>query len=631
MEAIKSKRSNKQLLSRRWSKFLEGILAVMLEDLKIIIRKIHTEYSYVPQKKVEEATNLLLRAIIEPCQQLDAGNYLFLITNGTYRYAYDEMQGTYIMYRFDGVLWTCYGAKEDFDCETQDFFTELLQRIYARWRDHSQTSEHKKKWIRISYVDLSNKDKTMMNVTNERANQELHNLVNNVTNSIRTLYNIMAKELGASRVIRACERKMKSGRICEQNDIPAPSVFFNSLDEHDFLIGFKNGIYNLLENRFYERYKIPKAYALSMSVGYDYKPIDDDIRQKVTEVQALVYERIFPHESDRKQINAVVGSLLCIGNPVKKLVLLLGEVTQKLVRIINDARVVRMTKKWYLSYAQGDNGKSAFVSKLLKYTLGDYFATVPIQVLTERSCGSWDGCAPTLCANRKKRCLALNEGDKKMRLNSGMTKTLTGNDEVQFRNLYKQPISARFHATFLYLSNIAPELESGQALWNRTYPIDCIATFEAGRTMDDRSEYLFKRISETEFAMRCKEWQMAHMHLAMEYWRMLHKNNYVLPPISLRSHARYMLQERSEDGIFKRWFFEHYEKIQLPPTKFEDAVLVSHVRLAYNLQVTDVKMHITCDSLCKEMLRRLTNVLIKDQQRVGPRNIRNVMYVKKRA
>eukprot|EP00854_Cymbomonas_tetramitiformis_P000094 gene94-141_t len=584
----------------RTTKISEYMLGVMVTDLKFLIKKMHVDKNYGHEDKIEEITTLLLRAVIEPCQHLDVGSYLFLITNRTYRYGYDESQGTYIMYRFDGARWTCYGAKENFECEAQEFLTEVIQDLYLKWKEYVRSAKGWQRWITLycarMKVDVANATKKERDSIRGDVRRILSKF-----DTIKSLYHLMAKEAGISQVIKSCEKKMKSSTVCLNNDMLTPERFSRSLDEDDFLIGFDNGVYNLSENRFYGRYKVPIHYFVSMSVGYDYEVMSNEMQQVIKEVDDMVYNRIFPYVVDRAQVQAVVGSLLSIGNPMKKLVLLLGE---------------------------GDNGKSAFVSKLLKYTLGDYFGSMPVQVITERREAA-DGCNPSLCANRKKRCLALNEGDRRMRLNSGMTKTLTGNDEIQFRNLYRQPVSARFHATLLYLSNVAPELESGQALQNRSYPIDCVSTFEAGQSADDPENKTYRRISDTDFARRCQKWKMAHMHMAIQWWQTLYANDFVLPPVPVVSRAKDLLNERSEDGLFKVWMEETFERIKNPPSRSEEVIQVSHIRAAYNSQLVDSEHKFRSEAECKRAIRRCTEVIVKDQQRIGNRNLRNFVYVRK--
>ncbi|KAK3242572.1 hypothetical protein CYMTET_47731 [Cymbomonas tetramitiformis] len=609
------------------------LAAQVASDFADVVKAVHRENDHAPETRLEDVTTALVRAIVEPTQHLDIGIYLFYITNRIYRYGFDEAQGAYSMYRYNGARWISSGAHENFECESQEFIVEILQQVYVKWNEYA-SGEGMLKWIRETCRLRGVQPKNVSRDERKGVRRFIRDAVAEF-DKVKTLYHNIAKEggfgvrecilvrllvtvavsqfvreacridceqvvAGVSQALRSCEKRLKSSISCENNGILSPVNFFNALDEQDFLIGFENGVYNLNESKFYETHSVPRSYMVSMSVGFDFVRINDEMRDYMQEIKSFVYERIFPEECTRRQIEAVVGSLLSIGNPMKKLVLLLGD---------------------------GDNGKSAFVSRLLKSTLGDYFGTIPVQVLTERKEGA-DGCNPSLSANRKRRCLVLNEGDKRMRLNSGMTKTLTGNDEIQFRNLYKQPISARFHATLIYLSNVAPELESGQALRNRSYPVDCISTFDANVTRDDPQKKIYRRLSDTDFAYRCTRWRMAHMHMAIEWWTRLRLRNFVLPPVPLASTANRMLDERSEDGVFKRWLLDNYESIRNPPSDVKNALQIKDIRLKYNAQVSDPTRRFVSDAECKRCVRAVSDLRVKDQQRVCKSNIRNFVYAR---
>lgn len=574
--------------------------ALLNSEFLDILRDVHRENNDVPESRINLVTDTLMRAIIEPTQHFDVGLYLFFAVNNLFRYAYDEAQGVYIMHRYDGARWSSCGARENFECESQEFLVNMLQQIYIRWTQHVN-QDAPLRWLReyCRFADIALSEATSEERAHARAvvDEEAREY-----EKVKELYHQITREGGVYYTLRSCERRMKSSVSCECHGIPSPTAFFQSLDEDDFLIGFDNGVYNLREARFYERHTVPHTYAVSMSVGYDYEGMSDDMRDRMLEVNNFVYKRIFPDESTRKQIEAVVGSFLSIGNPMKKLVLLLG---------------------------RGDNGKSAFVSRLLKLTLGDYFGVVPVQVLTERNQGA-DSCNPSLSANRKRRCIALNEGEKRMRLNSGVTKSLTGNDDIQFRNLYRQPTCARFHATMLYLSNVAPQLESGEALRDRTYPIDCISRFDSDVQKDDPENHVYRRLTDADFTFRCHRWKMAHMHMAIAWWRALRSNNFVMPAVPKSSMAERMIVESSDDGVFGQWLRDHFAPVKMHPTQFETILRVKDIRDEYNAQVEDpTTQRFLSENDCKRSIRRNSVFLVKDQQRVGKQNVRNFVFARR--
>ncbi|KAK3253846.1 hypothetical protein CYMTET_36933 [Cymbomonas tetramitiformis] len=564
-----------------------------------VLREVHRENNDVPESRVDAVTETLMRAIVEPTQHFDVGLYLFFVVNHIFRYAYDGAQGVYIMYRYDGARWSSCGARENFECESQEFLVDILQRVYLGWTEYVK-DDAPSRWLR-EYCKFA--DVIMADATSEQRKHARVVVDEEVREyeKVKELYHQITREGGVHHTLRSCERRMKSSVSCESHGIPSPIAFFESLDEHDFLIGFDNGVYNLNESRFYERHSVPRSYAVSMSVGYDFEELNDDMRDRILEIDNFVYARIFPDASTRKQIQAVVGSLLSVGNPIKKIVLLLG---------------------------QGDNGKSAFVSRLLKLTLGDYFGVVPVQVLTERREGA-DSCNPSLSANRKRRCIALNEGEKRMRLNGGVTKSLTGNDDIHFRNLYKQPVSARFHATMLYLSNVAPELESGEALRDRAYPIDCVSKFDSNVDRDDPENRVYRRLTDTDFTFRCRRWKMAHMHMAITWWRDLRLRNFSMPPVPKSSVAERMVAESSDDGLFASWLRDHFVPVKMPASRFVNIVQVRDIKTEYNAQVEKLVQRFISENDCKRSIRRCSALVVKDQQRVGKQNVRNFVFARR--
>ncbi|KAK3255150.1 hypothetical protein CYMTET_35623 [Cymbomonas tetramitiformis] len=572
---------------------LDTMKHVVNEDFSDVVREVHRENRHVHSSILQDVTTTLVRAILEPAQQMDIGLYLFFVTNRVYRYGFDETQGVYLMYRYDGARWTSYGTRENFACEAQEFLVDILQGLYIRWINFCR-KKGMLRWIR-TYCRLTNTDPRRASRQDRvRVRKNIYQILRRYAN-VKLLYSCVSREKGVKEILHSCEKRMKSSVSCEAYSIPTPSAFYNMMDEHDHLIGFNNGIYDLSQNAFYGRNMVPKDYFVSISVGYDYVPIDDEIRAHMKSLYDTVYMRVFPNPVTRRQIQAVVGAMLDVGNTIKKLVLLLG---------------------------RGDNGKTAFVSKFLKCTLGGYFGTVPVQILMETK-GMTDAQSTTLNINRKKRCIAMNEGDQRLLLNSGTTKTLTGNDEISFRNIYKQPASARFHATLVYLSNVAPRFEAGQALRNRAYPIDCMSTFEAGRETDDVKNHVYGRMSDDEFYDRCMQWRMAHMHLAIQWWSELRQNRYEMPPIPVNSYAKKMIDRCSADGLFVQWFLDNYKSDLRIPRDETKVVRVKDVRSAYNAQTKDPSFRFLCEMDCKRMIRGHTGTLVKEQQRVGARNIKN--------
>jgi P4 family phage/plasmid primase-like protien len=83
------------------------------------------------------------------------------------------------------------------------------------------------------------------------------------------------------------------------------------------------------------------------------------------------------------------------------------------------------------------NGKGTLID-LLDKTLGDYYGTLPVTLLTvkRKSCSN---ATPELADKKGKRVLIMQEPDQDDELNIGFLKELTGQDKLMARALYGQP------------------------------------------------------------------------------------------------------------------------------------------------------------------------------------------------
>eukprot|EP00854_Cymbomonas_tetramitiformis_P001660 gene1658-2306_t len=569
------------LAKRKQNKLIEVVNRTVIELFEKMIIELHAKMG---SECTSVMATLLRKAVFKAKRQHYLAEYAFDWAMAKFRYAYDKANGTYSAYAFDGALWSPNGAKEtleyDFKIWVIEFSGEMLS---LEWWEKVRGD----KFLRRMAKAIAKKHEQEWGWTVNDVFAILKypaNYVEGIREGILILEKGVEMESFFGSLRTAIDRVLKIPRRYSSLGLPTPTEFYDNLDEREYLIGFTNGIYDLQGDRFYPKGSVPNDFLVTMSVQYDYRELDSRLETQMDEIHNLIYRRIFPDEGTRVQAEAVMGSLLSSGNPMKKLILMLGE---------------------------GDNGKSAFVTGIVKATLGDYFGTVAIQVLTERRDGA-DGCNPVLSANRKRRCLALNEGDKRMKLNSGVTKTLTGNDEVQFRNLFKQAIGGRFHPMLIYLSNVAPEIESGAAMAKRP----------------------FRAMPDTVFKEKCKEWRLAHMHMAIRWWRRLRENEYVMPCPPSDSSAVGLLEEASHTGLFQTWLSENFSILEddAPNPLKNDAIRVGYIVTSYNLTCrSDLK--ITGVREAKQMLRS-AGVKVMDQCKCRVRdgepgvNVRDVVFVK---
>lgn len=124
-------------------------------------------------------------------------------------------------------------------------------------------------------------------------------------------------------------------------------------------IGFRNGVFDVLNDRFWERGSVPPSITVSMSTGYDYLGPDDPAFPEMAEMADMraqieeFYRKI--HSDPRDPLDQSLASMwLFVGS-----LLLRG----------------RKRPCVFLGTERGDNGKTAFTN-LISATLGDYHTSV---------------------------------------------------------------------------------------------------------------------------------------------------------------------------------------------------------------------------------------------------------------
>jgi P4 family phage/plasmid primase-like protien len=195
------------------------------------------------------------------------------------------------------------------------------------------------------------------------------------------------------------------------------SSFEEKLDDNKYLLGFNNGVYDLKAGLF--RKGSPDDY-INLTTDYDY---DINYSENHPEVIALLkfLTSVFPDDELRKYVLCFIASLLEGGN--------------------ND-------QKMFFWTGSGSNGKGT-LTDLINVTYGNYFATVPVSLLTVKRRSS-SNATPELADKVGKRILVMNEPEHDDEINAGLMKELTGQDRLMARPLYGKP--------FYYIPQYVPIL-----------------------------------------------------------------------------------------------------------------------------------------------------------------------------
>jgi len=202
--------------------------------------------------------------------------------------------------------------------------------------------------------------------------------------------------------------------------------FEDKLDENYDLIGFNNGVYDLLKEEF--RDGRPDDY-ISKTTNNDYIPFKKS--NPYFDKMNKLFEQILPDPSVRKYFLMTLAT--CVSGHNKE-------------------------EKLYIATGSGSNGKSLLFT-LVGLALGEYYLSCQITIITRKRGGSGQA-SPELLRLKGARCGCFQETDDGEKLNVGMMKEITGNDKFVVRGLYSDPIEVKPQIKFYLACNQLPSVPS---------------------------------------------------------------------------------------------------------------------------------------------------------------------------
>jgi len=220
--------------------------------------------------------------------------------------------------------------------------------------------------------------------------------------------------------------------------------FEELLDNRNYLLGFENGVYDLKMHIFREG--MPDDY-ISLSTKKIYIPYNEK-SVEIAEINDF-FEKLFTNENLR---NYVLDILACAID---------GSIAQE---------------RFYIFTGQGSNGKSRLLD-LIQKAIGDYYATLPIALLTQKRAAS-NSAQGEVERTKGRRFAVLQEPSENDKINIGYMKELSGNDRILTRGLYKEPYEFRPQFKMILACNELPEVPSDDGgTWRRIRVIEFLSKF----------------------------------------------------------------------------------------------------------------------------------------------------------
>lgn len=322
--------------------------------------------------------------------------------------------------------------------------------------------------------------------------------------------------------------------------------FEEKLDENVDLIGFNNGVFDLVNYEFREGR--PDDW-IALSTKVDYYPYNPKNPNSPKMLKFL--REILPNDNVRQYF--LLSLAMCVaGHNIQKLNIATGS---------------------------GGNGKSILFN-LVKLALGQYFITMPITVFTRKR-GSAGTATPELARMKGARCACSSETDHDEQLSVGIMKELTGGDSIMVRNLFSDPIEVKPQLKFFMLCNTLPTVPStDHGTWRRIRVIEFSSEFVD--TPIKPNQYL----ADSELEGKVKEWAELFASYLIDLYVNNHKinkfkivepeevlystnaykmendhfNEYFKTRITITNNKKDSISIKSMFEDFKLWYKNSYEK-----------------------------------------------------------------------
>jgi P4 family phage/plasmid primase-like protien len=393
----------------------------------------------------------------------------------------------------------------------------VLARLYGDDHVYSKGSWFFYNGLRwIEDVDRTHISRTIMTRFQYKIDSELRSvndyLINNDPNNPG--YN---DKIQQSKNLIAVKEKTQSGRI--GIDFHVLEVAFENerfkelLDSNLDLIGFNNGVYDLSSGVFRESSRDDR---ITRSVGYDYDGSDCDNSQL-----DIFLQQVFPEPLLLQYMLFFLGSCLS------------GRVNEELIHFFTGVS----------SRQTGSNGKSSLITLLLQ-VFGDYASMGHGSILVSKRENSQNSNS-ALMSLKGKRAVFFSEIENEQ-INMSVIKSLTGNDVISGRQMYKTQECFKPEWKIIVCANKLPNLsQEDGGVYRRIRNVPFLSKFV--ENVEDPQWSKMRNVYQIDYNLKIKleQLKMPLMNKLIDYY-----NRYIqmdgLPVCdSIRLHTTQYLQNQN--------------------------------------------------------------------------------------
>jgi len=295
--------------------------------------------------------------------------------------------------------------------------------------------------------------------------------------------------------------------------------FEEKLDANVNLIGFENGVYDLVNSEFREGY--PEDYvSFSTSIYYtEFNKYDSEIQQV-----NLFLRQVLPIETVRQYMIRLISSFLS------------GKTG---------------AEKFYIWTGVGGNGKSKIL-ELFRNCFRDYCATLPVAIITQKRARA-ESASPALASTRGKRFVMLQEAEGDEQINVSLMKELTGGDIIKARKLHQDFFEFKPQFKPVLTCNILPEVNANdRGTWRRMRVVDFISIFKHNPDPNNPHEFMIDENLEEKLMV----WKEAFMYILLEEYKKYKKEGIVEPTEVLNATRTYQYDNDNFSEFFDEYIVE---------------------------------------------------------------------------
>jgi P4 family phage/plasmid primase-like protien len=332
-------------------------------------------------------------------------------------------------------------------------------------------------------------------------------------------------ELSAKLIVKLKSTKFKSDIMTECRYLFYDEKFFVKLNETRNILVFKNGVYDLDTLEFREGR--PNDYS-SFSTGINFINYNENC--PVVQKLKHMYRQSHIKTDNREFMFTQLASYLH-GN--------------------------KKEQKFDVWTGSGSNSKSV-TTDLLKKALGDYYCTVPVTLLTRKR-GNSSNASPELEKIKGKRITVFNEPEGDDVIHVSLMKSIFGNDEIQARGLFKDPIEFKPQASGLLICNKLPFIPSNDGgTWRRLRALYWGSKFVKKPNPKKKNEFQM----DPSLIEQLGDMAEPFMSILLEYYKkFIHNKNGIHEPDDVLEFTK---KYQKQSDIYLEFCSENLEVLEKP-------------------------------------------------------------------